>query len=112
MSESGRAHRWVPPTLGHDRDGGVAARQLWWRKHAAPVVSQGESVSKREPSNWHRVGLLLFAVGWGANHFTSLLQVYREQLELDAAAPALLFGMYALGLVPGLLLGGPLSDRH
>jgi hypothetical protein len=61
---------------------------------------------------WRRVAVLLFAVGWGANHFTSLLQVYRQRLALDAAAPAILFGMYALGLAPGLLLAGPLSDRY
>ncbi|HKO52991.1 MAG TPA: MFS transporter [Polyangiaceae bacterium] len=61
---------------------------------------------------WQRVALLLFAVGWGANHFASLLQVYRERLALDAAAPAMLFAMYALGLAPGLLLAGPSSDRY
>jgi len=61
---------------------------------------------------WQRVGLLLFAVGWGANHFVPLLLVYRARLALDAAALALLFGMYALGLVPGLLLAGPVSDRR
>jgi len=61
---------------------------------------------------WRRVALLLFAVGWGANHFASLLQVYRERLALDAAAPAILFAMYALGLAPGLLLAGPISDRY
>jgi MFS family permease len=60
---------------------------------------------------WRRVAWLLFAVGWGANHFASLLQVYRQRLGLDAAAPAMLFAMYALGLVPGLLLAGPVSDR-
>ena len=56
---------------------------------------------------WLRVAGLLFAVGWGANHFAALLPVYRAQLQLDAGAPALLFGAYALGLVPGLLLSGP-----
>jgi MFS transporter len=61
---------------------------------------------------WQRVGLVLFAVGWGANHFAPLLSVYRQRLGLDAAAPAMLFGMYALGLVPGLLLAGPVSDRR
>ena len=65
-----------------------------------------------DPRAWQRVGLVLFAVGWGANHFASLLLVYRERLSLDAAAPGLLLGMYALGLVPGLLLAGPLSDRR
>jgi hypothetical protein len=62
--------------------------------------------------DWQRVALLLFASGWGANHFAPLLLVYRDQLGLDAAALALLFGMYALGLVPGLLVAGPLSDRR
>lgn len=61
---------------------------------------------------WRRVALLLFAVGWGANHFASLLQVYRQRLGLDAAAPQILFAMYALGLAPGLLLAGPVSDRY
>lgn len=56
--------------------------------------------------------MLLFAVGWGANHFAALLAVYRQHLALDAAAPMILFGVYALGLMPGLLLAGPLSDRR
>jgi hypothetical protein len=68
--------------------------------------------SAADARTWRRVGLLLFATGWGANHFASLLLVYRQELALDAAAPALLLGMYALGLVPGLLLAGPLSDRR
>jgi MFS family permease len=61
---------------------------------------------------WQRVGLLLLAVGWGANHIAPLLLVYRLRLGLDAAGPAMMFAMYALGLVPGLLLAGPLSDRR
>ena len=61
---------------------------------------------------WVRIALLLFCVGWGANHFVALLLVYKATLSLDAAAPAALLGMYALGLVPGLLLSGPLSDRY
>lgn len=51
-------------------------------------------------------------MGWGANHFAALLAVYRQRLALDAAAPTLLFGVYALGLMPGLLFAGPLSDRR
>src|SRR5262245_5076761 len=70
------------------------------------------SAPSADPRAWQRIGLLLFAVAWGANHFVPLLQTYRARLGLDAAAPALLFGMYALGLVPGLLLAGPLSDRR
>lgn len=62
-------------------------------------------------TGWKRVALLLFAIGWGANHFVALLLMYRARLSLDASAPAILLGIYALGLVPGLLLSGPLSDR-
>jgi MFS family permease len=56
--------------------------------------------------------VLLFAAAWGANHFVPLLLVYRERLQLSATDLGVLFGAYALGLVPGLLLGGPLSDRY
>lgn len=58
-----------------------------------------------------RVGVLLFAAGWGANHFSTLLVVYRRDLGLSAAALGILFGAYALGLVPGLILAGRASDR-
>ncbi|MEO8698968.1 MAG: MFS transporter [Kofleriaceae bacterium] len=62
-------------------------------------------------TSWRRVAFLLFVIGWGANHFGALLLVYRSTLALDPAVPQLVFGIYALGLVPGLLLSGPLSDR-
>jgi MFS family permease len=58
-----------------------------------------------------RVPWLLFAVAWGSNHFVPLLIVYRERLALSSVELAVLFGVYAVGLVPGLLFGGPLSDR-
>lgn len=58
-----------------------------------------------------RVGLLLFAAGWGANHFSALLVVYRRELGLSPRELGILFGVYALGLVPGLILAGRASDR-
>ena len=61
---------------------------------------------------WHRIALLLFAIGWGTNHFVSLLLMYRDRLALGPSAPAQMLGIYALGLVPGLILSGPLSDRY
>jgi predicted MFS family arabinose efflux permease len=57
-----------------------------------------------------RVELLLFTAGWGANHFATLLIVYRRDLGLSPAALGILFGAYALGLVPGLTLAGRASD--
>lgn len=58
-----------------------------------------------------RVARLLFAVAWGSNHFVPLLLVYRARLTLSSVQLAILFGVYACGLVPGLVLGGPISDR-
>lgn len=54
---------------------------------------------------------MLFAVAAGTNVPTPLLLVYREQLHLSAQTLTGLFGVYAAGLVPSLLAGGPLSDR-
>ncbi|HXJ20883.1 MAG TPA: MFS transporter [Polyangia bacterium] len=59
-----------------------------------------------------RVCLLLFGAGWGANHFVPLLLVYRLRLGLTPIDLGTLFAVYALGLTPGLLVGGPLSDRR
>lgn len=60
---------------------------------------------------YRRIGLLLFAAGWGANHFGTMLIVYRSQLGLVPSKLAVLFGVYALGLIPGLIVAGRLSDR-
>jgi hypothetical protein len=53
----------------------------------------------------------MFAVGWGANQFSPMLIVYRHSLGLSAGEIAGLFAIYAATLIPGLLAGGPLSDR-
>jgi MFS family permease len=65
---------------------------------------------KRTSGLHRRVSLLLFAAGWGANHFSSLLIVYRREMGFSQASVALLFGAYAVGLVPGLLFAGRASD--
>jgi hypothetical protein len=65
----------------------------------------------RAPAAWIRVALAMFAVGWGANQFSPMLIVYRQALGLGTAEIAGLFAIYAATLIPGLLAGGPLSDR-
>ena len=60
---------------------------------------------------WLRVGLAVAAVGWGANQFAPMLLVYRARLGLSGATVQATFGFYALGLIPGLLVFGALSDR-
>ena len=69
------------------------------------------TVSRRSPYAWMRIAFAMFAVGWGANQFSPMLIVYRHELRLTAGEVAGLFLVYALTLIPGLLIGGPASDR-
>jgi MFS family permease len=66
----------------------------------------------RNPGAWVRIAFAMFAVGWGANQFSPMLIVYRHDLRLTAGEVAGLFLVYALTLIPGLLVGGPASDRY
>jgi MFS family permease len=69
------------------------------------------TITGRSPGTWVRIAFAMFAVGWGANQFSPMLIVYRHELRLGAGAIAGLFLVYALTLIPGLLIGGPASDR-
>ena len=53
----------------------------------------------------------MFGVGWGANQFTSLIVAYHHDRGITVGTDEALFGIYALGLIPALLVGGPASDR-
>lgn len=68
--------------------------------------------SRRGVAPWWWPALVMFAVGYGANQFVPLLAVYRTRLGLSDAQATAVFGVYALGLIPGLLLAGPASDRY
>ncbi|MGC4106864.1 MAG: MFS transporter [Thermomicrobiales bacterium] len=61
---------------------------------------------------WQRPAYALFCIGWGANVFAPMLLLYRQRMGLSDATASAIFGVYALALVPGLLVGGSLSDRH
>lgn len=54
---------------------------------------------------------LLFVAGWATNHFAAMIPVFRVREDMSATVLAGAFGVYALGLLPGLLSGGGLSDR-
>jgi hypothetical protein len=61
---------------------------------------------------WGRVTAALFVIGYGANQFSPLMVMYREQGHYSAVSVAAFFAVYILGLAPGLLLGGPASDQR
>src|SRR3954471_3114340 len=70
---------------------------------AAPVPTRtaGETA-------WIRPAAAVFVVGWGANMFASLLHAYAH---LSGTRADGLFGAYALGLIPALLIAARVSDR-
>ena len=70
-----------------------------------------DRVPRTREDAWARAALALTAVGWGANQFAPMVLLYRERMGVSASAAEAIFGLYAAGLVPGLLVAGPLSDR-
>ena len=57
------------------------------------------------------VTLLLFTAGWAANHFASALGLIRDQQGVSSLLVNAAFGIYAIGMLPCLLLGGVFADR-
>lgn len=72
--------------------------------------SSVEPARGTHPRAWLAACGVLFAVAWGGNEFTPLLVLYRLE-GLSSQAVNVLLGAYVLGIVPALLVGGPLSDR-
>lgn len=68
-------------------------------------MTQG-TVSK----DWLRPAVAVAAIGWGANQFAPLIVLY-QQRGVSVAATEVMFGLYAVGLVPALMVGGRWSDR-
>ena len=54
---------------------------------------------------------VLMATGWAANHFAAVIPVLSDTEGLSTALLDGVFGVYALGLLPGLFAGGAVSDR-
>ena len=76
------------------------------------VAAAPRAAASRAAAPWLSVGAALFAVAWGGNEFTPLLVMYRQIDHMSALTVNVLLGAYVLGIVPALLLGGPLSDRY
>jgi hypothetical protein len=70
-----------------------------------------ENARGTHPRAWLAACGVLFAVAWGGNEFTPLLVLYRLE-GLSAQSVNVLLGAYVLGIVPALLVGGPMSDRY
>ena len=59
-----------------------------------------------------RAAWIMLASGWSANQFSALLGVYHSRLGLTESTVTGLFAVYVVGLIPALLVAGPLADRR
>jgi MFS family permease len=55
---------------------------------------------------------VLLSAGWAANHFAGLMPAISDRQHLGRSTLDAIFGIYALGLLPGLLIGGRASDAY
>ena len=61
---------------------------------------------------WIPAAGVLLGTGWGSTQITPMLLVYHQRLGLSTPTVEALFGVYAMGLIPGLLVAGRWSDTH
>lgn len=60
---------------------------------------------------WKGAFAALFVCSWAGNQFSPLLLMYKQVEGYSTVTVNAFLGVYVLGLVPSLLLAGPLSDR-
>ncbi|MFF0818464.1 MFS transporter [Rhodococcus sp. NPDC003318] len=65
----------------------------------------------RRIAPWALVCAAMFAVAWGGNEFTPLLVMYRLDHGFSSVVVDTFLFAYVIGIVPAMLIGGPLSDR-
>ncbi|PRC51367.1 MFS transporter, partial [Mycobacterium sp. ITM-2017-0098] len=76
---------------------------------AAPVTNRDAGTRARQ---WQAVACATFAIAWGGNEFTPLRYITSNGGGFSALTVDVLLFTYVLGIVPALLIGGPLSDRY
>ncbi len=75
-----------------------------------PAALPASAATPRGNLEFGAVLALLLATGWVANHFVALMPAISDHQHLSTATLDAIFGIYAVGLLPGLLLGGRASD--
>ena len=86
-----------------------------YRTHLTPSLSHCTVIQHTRlvcmiSQKWFRVALGMFLVACGANLFAPMVVVYQVTTDLGVLHTTFLFGIYALGIMVALFLGGPLSD--
>ncbi|WP_022871130.1 MFS transporter [Yaniella halotolerans] len=78
---------------------------------ATTVATSERTTRRRTTVVFAVVAFLLLAAGWSTNHFATMIAVLRDQELFTPIVVNAAFGIYAVGLVPSLLIGGMLADR-
>ena len=101
-------HAGGQPNPSHPRNS-----RLWGDARSVDLASaHGVADGRGRWPCWIAAAAILVGAGWGSNQFTPMLLVYRDVLGLGTGSLEAMFGIYALGLIPGLFLAGPLSDAR
>jgi MFS family permease len=66
----------------------------------------------RDARAWMFVVFAVFTVAWGGNEATPMLVFYRQEAVFSDVFVDSLLVSYAVGIIAGLLVCGPLSDRY
>ncbi|WP_072802997.1 MFS transporter [Rhodococcoides yunnanense] len=74
-------------------------------------TTRAEASNTTRTARWMLVAAGMFAVAWGGNEFTPLLVMYRLEHGFSAVTVDTFLFAYVIGIVPALLICGPLSDR-
>lgn len=83
------------------------------RRRSVPIALDGRDWPSKPgatPALFIGVLTVLLATGWAANHFSALIPAIDDRIHLGRATLDAIFGIYAAGLLPGLLIGGRASD--
>nr|WP_083198822.1 MFS transporter [Mycobacterium malmoense] len=85
-----------------------------WSNGSAPpspvATRNAEGRPDQDRGVFAGVLVLLLSIGWVANHFVALMPLLSVRQHLSPATLEAIFGVYALGLLPGLVGGGRASD--
>ncbi|MFE3145653.1 MFS transporter [Streptomyces sp. NPDC059218] len=77
-----------------------------------PVTAAAAAVTPATGTRGARAAWIMLASGWSANQFSALLGAYRSHLGLTESTVTGLFAVYVVGLIPALMVAGPLADRR
>ncbi|MEV7157377.1 MFS transporter [Streptomyces misionensis] len=79
---------------------------------ASPATAPVAAVPATAGARGARAAWIMLASGWSANQFSALLGAYRGRFGLTESTVTGLFAVYVVGLIPALLIAGPLADRR